>query len=155
MANQKTKVSEKADELDSKVQQGADEASHKVKRGADEASSKAKEGANEASDKIKQGADKASSKVQEGAEKASKVIQDGADKVEEVVHSEDFQRASQRAEEEVNKLKTELADLKRKAGPKIQEAENYLTSPSAVTFYKGLITGVALVLAFKRYSERR
>lgn len=142
--NKKTNVSDKVDDLEAKTREGADEVSKKVQEGADKASKNAQKGADEASDKIKQGADYVSEKVKEGA-----------DKVGEVVESEDFQRAAKRAEDEVNRLKAELADIRRNVGPKIQEAENFLTSPSAVTFYKGLITGVAIVLAFKKYSERR
>lgn len=142
--NKKTNVADKVDDLEAKTREGADEVSKKVQEGADKASKNAQKGADEASDKIKQGADYVSEKVKEGA-----------DKVGEVVESEDFQRAARRAEEEVNRLKAELADIRRNVGPKIQEAENFLTSPSAVTFYKGLITGVAIVLAFNKYTDRR
>jgi CHASE3 domain sensor protein len=106
-------------------------------------------------EKVSEQADHIESKVQEGADKVNSKVQEGANKAQEVLEDDDVQKAARRAEEEVNRLKTELADLRRKAGPKIQEAENYLTSPSAITFYKGLITGVAVVLAYKKYSERR
>ncbi|CAO3655411.1 unnamed protein product [Mucor hiemalis] len=149
MANKKT------NDLETKTREGADDASKKVQEGADEASKKVKEGADKASKNAQKGADEANEKIKEGADYVSDKVKEGAKKVEEAVESEDFQRAAKRAEEEVNRLKSELADIRRNVGPKIQEAENFLTSPSAVTFYKGLITGVAIVLAFKKYSDRR
>ncbi|KAG1110187.1 hypothetical protein G6F42_015413 [Rhizopus arrhizus] len=91
-------------------------------------------------------ADEVENTIREGASEAAKAVDKKLDNA-----NEDFDRAAQRAEEEVNKLKAELADLKRRAGPKIQEAENYLTSPAAISFYKGLVTGVAIVLAYKKY----
>lgn len=91
-------------------------------------------------------ADEIEDTIREGASDAAKAVDKKLDNA-----NEDFDRAAQRAEEEVNKLKAELADLKRRAGPKIQEAENFLTSPAAINFYKGLVTGVAIVLAYKKY----
>lgn len=99
-------------------------------------------------------ADELASQVRSGAEAVESGIQQGAKKLDEKLQDDDVQRAAKRAEDEVNKLKAELAELRRNVGPKIQEAENFLTSPSAIAFYKGVVTGVALVLAFKRYAEK-
>ncbi|KAI9355491.1 hypothetical protein BD770DRAFT_296772, partial [Pilaira anomala] len=54
-------------------------------------------------------------------------------------------------EQEVNKIKSEFSEIQAKAGPQIQKAEHFLTSSTAITFYQGLITGAALVLAYKKY----
>ncbi|KAI8090624.1 hypothetical protein BDF21DRAFT_411688, partial [Thamnidium elegans] len=98
-------------------------------------------------------ADEIESKIQKGADKLGNKVQEGAKKVDGVLQDDEVARATRRAEEEVNKLKAELADLQARAGPKLQEAENYLTSPSAITFYKGLVTGAALILAYKKYCD--
>ncbi|KAI8390184.1 hypothetical protein BD560DRAFT_429979 [Blakeslea trispora] len=97
---------------------------------------------------------KAAQKTDEVANQVSSGAHEAANKVDQVLDNapEKAAKATQMAEEEVKKLKAELADLKRKAGPKIQEAENVLTSPAAINFYKGLVTGVALVLAYNRYT---
>lgn len=97
--------------------------------------------------KASQKADEIENTLREGASDAAKTVDKKLDNA-----NEDVDRAAKRAEEEVNKLKAELADLKRRAGPKIQEAENFLCSPAAINFYKGLVTGVALVLAYKKYA---
>lgn len=102
-----------------------------------------------------QKADEIESSIHNGANELESKVRQGAKKVDELLENEDVQRASKRAEDEVNRLKAELADLQRKAGPKLQEAEHFLTSPSAITFYKGLVTGVALVLAYKKYADKR
>lgn len=102
-----------------------------------------------------QKADEIDAKIQKGADKLGSKVQEGAKKVDEVLQDDEVARATRRAEEEVNKLKAELSDLQARAGPKLQEAENYLTSPSAITFYKGLITGVAIILAYKKYCDHR
>lgn len=106
--------------------------------------------------KVNHKADKLESKVRSGTEVLESKIHEGAKKVDEATDgaSDDAARAAKRAEDEVNRLKAELAELRRNVGPKIQEAENYLTSPTAITFYKGIVTGVALVLAFKKYAEK-
>jgi molecular chaperone GrpE (heat shock protein) len=97
--------------------------------------------------------EKVAQKAEEIETKARRGVSEAADKIDQALDgtSSDVDRAAKRAEDEVNKLKAELADLKRRAGPKIQEAENYLTSPTAISFYKGLITGAALVFAYKKY----
>jgi molecular chaperone GrpE (heat shock protein) len=97
-------------------------------------------------EKEAQKADEIESKVRQGASEAVYKVDELLDNA-----SSDVERAARRAEDEVNKLKAELADLKRRAGPKIKEAENYLTSPTAISFYKGLVTGIALVIAYKKY----
>ncbi|KAI8970399.1 hypothetical protein BDF20DRAFT_891033 [Mycotypha africana] len=102
----------------------------------------------EAKAKVSNMTDEMESKVKQGATAAS-------NKVDELLENENVDRAARRTEEEAHKLKDDVRELKRKAGPKIQEAENFLTSPAAINFYKGLITGVALVFAYNRYTESR
>lgn len=51
--------------------------------------------------------------------------------------NENIEKASNRAQEEVTRLRAELDDLKRRAGPKMHEAETFLTSPTALGFYQG------------------
>lgn len=102
--------------------------------------------ANNNNEKVAQKADEIENKVRRGASEAADQVDHALDNA-----TSDVDKAAKRAEDEVNKLKAELADMRRRAGPKIQEAENYLTSPTAISFYKGLITGVALVLAYKKY----
>ncbi|KAI8635944.1 hypothetical protein BD408DRAFT_426933 [Parasitella parasitica] len=96
--------------------------------------------------KASQKVDEIESTIHKSASDAAKAADKKLDDV-----NEDVERAAKRAEDEVNKLKAELADLKRRAGPKIQEAENFLCSPAAINFYKGLVTGIAVVLAYKKY----
>ncbi|KAG2198309.1 hypothetical protein INT47_003022 [Mucor saturninus] len=102
-----------------------------------------------------QKAEEIESKIDSGASELQGKVREGAKKVDEVLENEDVKRATKRAEDEVNRLKAELAEFQRKAGPKLQEAEHFLCSPTAITFYKGLVTGVALVLAYKKYAEKR
>ncbi|KAI8887587.1 hypothetical protein K501DRAFT_175079 [Backusella circina FSU 941] len=64
---------------------------------------------------------------------------------------DEIANAAHRAEDEINRLKSELSDLKARAGPKIREAENFLSSPKACSFYQGVVTGIALVLLYKKY----
>lgn len=64
-------------------------------------------------------------KLNQNIDKASGIAQDNIDK------------ASSFAQDEVSRLRAELDDLRRKAGPKMHEAENYLTSPCALGFYQG------------------
>ncbi|CEP15218.1 hypothetical protein [Parasitella parasitica] len=96
--------------------------------------------------KASQKADEIENTLRESASDAAKAADKKLDNV-----NEDVERAAKRAEDEINKLKAELADLRRRAGPKIQEAENFLCSPAAINFYKGLVTGIAVVLAYKKY----
>ncbi|KAF7721175.1 Serine/threonine-protein phosphatase 6 regulatory subunit 3 [Apophysomyces ossiformis] len=51
--------------------------------------------------------------------------------------NENIDNASHAAQEEVTRLRAELDDLRRKARPKMKEAESYLTSPTAIGFYQG------------------
>lgn len=98
--------------------------------------------------------EEAKQKVDQIDEQVRSTVHNVAGKVNEQIERVDIDGAARKAEEEINKLKAELADIKRRAGPKIQEAENYLTSPTAITFYKGLITGVAIVMAYNKvYSK--
>ncbi|KAI9280809.1 hypothetical protein BY458DRAFT_531767 [Sporodiniella umbellata] len=92
--------------------------------------------------------------IQEAESKAHAYVSETADKVSRGIDdaSEGYQKASKKAEAEVNRLKAELAELRAKAAPKIQEAEHFLTSPAAIQFYKGLVTGVALVMAYQKYT---
>ncbi|KAI8878010.1 hypothetical protein K501DRAFT_229213 [Backusella circina FSU 941] len=55
------------------------------------------------------------------------------------------------AQQEIDKLKTELDDLRTKSKPKIKEAETFLTSPSAIGFYQGLLVGVVVTLSYAKY----
>lgn len=52
--------------------------------------------------------------------------------------NENIAKASSNAQEEVTRLRAELDELRRKAGPKVREAENFLTSPTAIGFYQGM-----------------
>ncbi|CDS06848.1 hypothetical protein LRAMOSA09373 [Lichtheimia ramosa] len=79
-------------------------------------------------------------KLNQNIDKASGIAQDNIDK------------ASSFAQDEVSRLRAELDDLRRKAGPKMHEAENYLTSPCALGFYQGVVTGVVLVLAYAKWN---
>ncbi|CAO3694308.1 unnamed protein product [Rhizopus stolonifer] len=101
-------------------------------------------------DNTNQKINQAESKAHEGVSQTAEAVSKGVDGA-----SEEYTKASKRAEEEVSKLKAELAELREKAGPKIQEAENFLTSPSAINFYKGLVTGIAIVMAYQKYSSNR
>ncbi|KAI8067629.1 uncharacterized protein B0P05DRAFT_552299 [Gilbertella persicaria] len=100
------------------------------------------------SQKAAQKTDQVTDQIRSGAHDAANKVDKALDDAPQQVG-----KATEIAEDEVNRLKDELADLKRKAGPKIQEAENFLTSPAAINFYKGLITGVALVLTYKKYTD--
>ncbi|KAI9268901.1 hypothetical protein BDA99DRAFT_502946 [Phascolomyces articulosus] len=57
---------------------------------------------------------------------------DVEEKVNDSIH-----KASHAAQDEVSKLRAELDDLRARAKPKVEEAETFLTSPSAIGFYKG------------------
>lgn len=52
-----------------------------------------------------------------------------------------YDKASATAQEELTKVKAEYADFKARSGPKIQKAENALTSPAAIGFYQGKVYG--------------
>ncbi|KAI8985284.1 hypothetical protein BDB01DRAFT_850322 [Pilobolus umbonatus] len=65
--------------------------------------------------------------------------------------NETVDRVSNSAQEEYQKLKTEYEELKRKSQPKVREAENYLCSPSAISFYQGVLVGVVAVLGYAKY----
>jgi molecular chaperone GrpE (heat shock protein) len=45
--------------------------------------------------------------------------------------------ASAAAQTELAKVKAEFEEFKRRSQPKVQEAETFLTSPSAIGFYQG------------------
>jgi molecular chaperone GrpE (heat shock protein) len=51
--------------------------------------------------------------------------------------NETYDKVSAQTQDELARVKAELAEFKRKSQPKVQEAENYLTSPSAIGFYQG------------------
>jgi predicted nucleic acid-binding Zn-ribbon protein len=99
--------------------------------------------------------EEAKQKVEQIDEQVRSTVHNVANKVNGQIENLDIDGAAKKAEDEINKLKSELADIKRRAGPKIQEAENFLTSPTAITFYKGLITGVAIVLTYKKLYESK
>lgn len=102
-----------------------------------------------------QKAEEIDSKIQQGADKLGDKVKEGAKKVDEVLEDDEVKRATRRAEQEVNKIKSEFSEIQAKAGPQIQKAEHFLTSSTAITFYQGLVTGAALVLAYKKYIENR
>ena len=52
--------------------------------------------------------------------------------------NENISKASGAAQDEVSRLRSELDDLRRRAGPKVEEAESFLTTPAAFGFYKGM-----------------
>ncbi|CEG64940.1 hypothetical protein RMATCC62417_01830 [Rhizopus microsporus] len=101
--------------------------------------------------------DKTNEKVDQAASNAHRGVSDASETMKKGIHnaSDQYERASRHAEEEMEKLKAELADLRRRAAPKIEEAEHFLVSPTAIAFYKGLVTGVAIVLAYQKYSNNR
>lgn len=51
--------------------------------------------------------------------------------------NENVDKAAEQTKQELSKLRAEYEELKRSAKPKVQEAENFLTSPSAIGFYQG------------------
>jgi arginine utilization protein RocB len=51
--------------------------------------------------------------------------------------NENVNKAADQTKQELNKLRAEYEELKRSARPKVQEAENFLTSPAAIGFYQG------------------
>jgi hypothetical protein len=55
---------------------------------------------------------------------------------EQKIH-ETVDKVTASAQQEIDKLKAELDDLRTKSKPKIKEAETFLTSPSAIGFYQG------------------
>ncbi|CEG72539.1 hypothetical protein G6F70_001911 [Rhizopus microsporus] len=60
-------------------------------------------------------------------------------------------KTAHNAKEELERLRAEYEDLKRRTQPKVQEAQSYLTSPSAIGFYQGVIVGAFLVLGYAKY----
>lgn len=50
---------------------------------------------------------------------------------------ENVDKAADQAKQELSKLRAEYEEFKRNAQPKVQEAENFLTSPPAIGFYQG------------------
>ncbi|KAL1933016.1 hypothetical protein VTP01DRAFT_8694 [Rhizomucor pusillus] len=66
--------------------------------------------------------------------------------------NENISKASSAAQDEVVRLRRELDDLRRRAGPKIDEAQSFLTSPAALGFYQGVVAGVVLVLGYAKFS---
>jgi hypothetical protein len=60
--------------------------------------------------------------------------------------NEGIDKASDVAKDEVTKLRNELNELRRKAGPKVQEAENFITSPPVVGFIEGLCTHIQIAV---------
>ncbi|CEP06813.1 hypothetical protein [Parasitella parasitica] len=65
--------------------------------------------------------------------------------------NENVDKAAEQTKQELSKLRAEYEELKRTAKPKVQEAENFLTSPSAIGFYQGLVVGVFVVLGYAKY----
>jgi hypothetical protein len=51
--------------------------------------------------------------------------------------NENVDKAAEQTKQELSKLRAEYEELKRSAKPKVQEAETFLTSPSAIGFYQG------------------
>ncbi|KAI8143182.1 hypothetical protein BJV82DRAFT_611687 [Fennellomyces sp. T-0311] len=64
--------------------------------------------------------------------------------------NENISKASNAAQDEVSRLRAELDDLRRRAGPKVEEAESFLTSPAALGFYKGVVVGAVIVLGYAK-----
>ncbi|KAI8061830.1 uncharacterized protein B0P05DRAFT_556810 [Gilbertella persicaria] len=65
--------------------------------------------------------------------------------------NQNVDKAAEETKQELNKLRAEYEELKRQAKPKVQEAESFLTSPSAIGFYQGLVVGVFVVLGYAKY----
>lgn len=51
--------------------------------------------------------------------------------------NEAYDKVSSTAQDELTKVKAEFDEFKKRSAPKVQEAENFLTSPSAIGFYQG------------------
>ncbi|KAI9314765.1 hypothetical protein BX666DRAFT_1963299 [Dichotomocladium elegans] len=90
-------------------------------------------------------------KINRNIDQAAEAAKEGADKANRYAQS-NLEKASNFAQDEVTHLRAELDELRRKAGPKVEEAENYLTSPTALGFYQGVVTGIVLVLAYAKWN---
>ncbi|KAI7857025.1 hypothetical protein BDC45DRAFT_566556 [Circinella umbellata] len=64
--------------------------------------------------------------------------------------NKNIDKASNVAQDEVSRLRAELDDLRARAKPKVEEAETFLTTPSAFGFYKGFVVGVLVVLGYAK-----
>ncbi|KAG2186695.1 hypothetical protein INT44_002921 [Umbelopsis vinacea] len=103
-------------------------------------------------------------------------MSDSSKQTEKKIH-EGIDKASDVAKDEVTRLRNELNELRRKAGPKVQEAENFLTSPPVLGFIEehfantrlhfdhcyprtdfftigitGFVAGAAVVLLYAKYN---
>lgn len=67
--------------------------------------------------------------------------------------NENISKASSAAQDEVVRLRRELDDLRRRAGPKIDEAQSFLTSPAALGFYQGTVTNLRVNLCFLPFAH--
>jgi molecular chaperone GrpE (heat shock protein) len=75
-----------------------------------------------------------SSTVQQNEQKFNEAVATNEKKINEA-----YDKVSSTAQDELAKVKAEFDDFKKRSGPKVQEAENFLTSPSAIGFYQGKV----------------
>ncbi|KAG2187550.1 hypothetical protein INT44_005239 [Umbelopsis vinacea] len=59
---------------------------------------------------------------------------------------------SAEAQQEVTRLRKELDDLRIRARPKVQEAENFLSSPQVTGFIGGFVAATAVILGYTKYN---
>ncbi|CAO3680326.1 unnamed protein product [Umbelopsis ramanniana] len=60
---------------------------------------------------------------------------------------------SAEAQQEVTRLRKELDDLRIRARPKVQEAENFLSSPQVTGFIGGFVAATAVILGYAKYNN--
>ncbi|KAG0739058.1 hypothetical protein G6F57_003318 [Rhizopus arrhizus] len=72
-------------------------------------------------------------------------------RVNEQKANEAIDKTAINTKEELDKLRAEYEDLKKRTQPKVEEAQTYLTSPSAIGFYQGFIVGAFVVLGYAKY----
>lgn len=70
--------------------------------------------------------------VQETEQKFNEAVVTNEKKINET-----YDKVSSTVEDELAKVKAEFNDFKARSGPKVREAENFLTSPGAIGFYQG------------------
>jgi len=59
---------------------------------------------------------------------------------------------SAEAQQEVTRLRKEVDDLRARARPKVQEAENFLSSPQVTGFIGGFVAATAIILGYAKYN---
>ncbi|KAI8095809.1 hypothetical protein BDF21DRAFT_353689 [Thamnidium elegans] len=87
-----------------------------------------------------------SANIQQTEKKFNEAVAENEKKINQT-----YDKVSATAQEELSKVKAEFEDFKKRSGPRVQKAENALTSPSAIGFYQGLVVGVCVVLGYAKY----